>query len=57
MLEFHRHQWTTFNKILGRDTVIPIKRECQKCDKKQINVWGHWCTVKNLRGLALYEVL
>ena len=54
---FHRHQWTTFSKVLRCDVAIPIKRECEKCGKKQVNVWGHWCTVKNLRDLMLYEVL
>ena len=63
---FHRHQWTTFSKVLqarvngkscSSDRTIPVKRECQKCGKKQINVWGYWFTVKNLRDLALYEVL
>jgi hypothetical protein len=53
---FHRHRWATFEEITGRGC-IPVKRRCQKCGKKQINIWGHWFTVKNLRDLELYEVL
>lgn len=41
-----RHKWQTFGTV---------KRECVKCGKKQINLWGYWSTIKTKRDLELYE--